>query len=119
MAITPRRASTTGPARRSSERKSFKISPAGAPMRAPVMAARAFMGRNPAILEGADPDPIARAAQPSGQGKLGAWLNRHYDVADSLLGERMAKIINRRVCAELDGPFVVFIIGARLNKPWK
>src|SRR5579863_5215236 len=87
MAITPRRASTTGPARRSSERKSFKIRPAGAPMRAPVTAARAFMGRNPAILEGADPDPIARAAQPAGKAKLGAWLNRHYDVADSLLGD--------------------------------
>src|ERR1700693_3173308 len=31
----------------------------------------------------------------------------------------MAEIIKRRVCAELDGPFVVFMIGARINKPWK
>jgi len=51
--------------------------------------------------------------------KLGAWLERHYYTGDSPSGERMAQIINRRVCAELDGPFVIFIIGARLNKPWK
>ena len=31
----------------------------------------------------------------------------------------MAKIIERRVCAEIDGPFVIFIIGARINRPWK
>jgi len=31
----------------------------------------------------------------------------------------MAKTIDRRVCAELDGGFVVFLIGARINKPWK
>jgi hypothetical protein len=31
----------------------------------------------------------------------------------------MADIIQKRVCAEIDGPFVVFMIGARLNKPWK
>jgi hypothetical protein len=31
----------------------------------------------------------------------------------------MAKTIDRRVCAEMDGGFVVFLIGARINKPWK
>ncbi len=31
----------------------------------------------------------------------------------------MAAIINRRVCAALEGEFVVFLIGARINKPWK
>jgi hypothetical protein len=31
----------------------------------------------------------------------------------------MAKRIDRRVCAEVDGGFVVFLIGARINKPWK
>jgi hypothetical protein len=31
----------------------------------------------------------------------------------------MARTINRRVCAEMDGGFVVFLIGMRLNKPWK
>ena len=31
----------------------------------------------------------------------------------------MAKMIDRRVCAEVDGGFVVFLIGARINKPWK
>jgi len=31
----------------------------------------------------------------------------------------LADIIQKRVCAEIDGPFVVFMIGARLNKPWK
>ncbi|MFI4975335.1 MAG: DUF4188 domain-containing protein [Caulobacterales bacterium] len=31
----------------------------------------------------------------------------------------MVATINRRVCAEIDGPFVVFMIGARLNRPWK
>jgi hypothetical protein len=31
----------------------------------------------------------------------------------------MADIIQRRVCAEIDGPFVVFLIGARINRPWK
>lgn len=31
----------------------------------------------------------------------------------------MTDTINRRVCAELDGGFVVFLIGMRVNKPWK
>jgi hypothetical protein len=31
----------------------------------------------------------------------------------------MAEIIDRRVCAQMDGEFVVFLIGARINKPWK
>ena len=31
----------------------------------------------------------------------------------------MADIIANRVCAELDGDFVVFLIGMRINKPWK
>jgi hypothetical protein len=31
----------------------------------------------------------------------------------------MASTINRRVCAEVDGPFVLFLIGARINRWWK
>ncbi|MGO4715046.1 DUF4188 domain-containing protein [Bradyrhizobium sp. 2TAF24] len=31
----------------------------------------------------------------------------------------MADIIAKRMCAELDGDFVVFLIGMRINKPWK
>lgn len=31
----------------------------------------------------------------------------------------MADIIANRVCAELEGDFVVFLIGMRINKPWK
>jgi hypothetical protein len=31
----------------------------------------------------------------------------------------MAKRIDRRVCAQIDGPFVVFMIGARINRWWK
>ena len=31
----------------------------------------------------------------------------------------MPGIIDRRVCAEIEGPFVLFMIGARLNRPWK
>ena len=31
----------------------------------------------------------------------------------------MVQIIDRRVSAEIDGEFVVFIIGMRINKPWK
>jgi hypothetical protein len=31
----------------------------------------------------------------------------------------MAKRIDRRVCAEIDGPFVLFLIGARINRWWK
>ena len=31
----------------------------------------------------------------------------------------MAKTIDRRVCAEIEGPFVIFMIGARINRPWK
>lgn len=31
----------------------------------------------------------------------------------------MASIIQRRVCAEIKGPFVLFLIGARVNRPWK
>jgi hypothetical protein len=31
----------------------------------------------------------------------------------------MAEIIDRRVCAEIDGPFVVFLIGMRVNRWWK
>ncbi|HKT53019.1 MAG TPA: DUF4188 domain-containing protein [Caulobacteraceae bacterium] len=31
----------------------------------------------------------------------------------------MASIIQKRVCAEIEGPFVLFMIGARINRPWK
>ena len=31
----------------------------------------------------------------------------------------MAEIIDKRMTAELDGEFVVFLIGMRINKPWK
>jgi len=31
----------------------------------------------------------------------------------------MATVIDKRVSAEMDGPFVVFIIGMRINNPWK
>jgi hypothetical protein len=31
----------------------------------------------------------------------------------------MAEIIDRRVCAEIEGPFVLFLIGIRLNRWWK
>jgi hypothetical protein len=32
---------------------------------------------------------------------------------------RPGAIIERRVCAELDGEFVLFLIGIRINRPWK
>lgn len=31
----------------------------------------------------------------------------------------MAKVIAERMAAEMDGEFVVFLIGARINRPWK
>lgn len=31
----------------------------------------------------------------------------------------MTAIIDRRVCAEIDGPFVLFLIGIRINRLWK
>jgi hypothetical protein len=31
----------------------------------------------------------------------------------------MAKVIAKRVAARIDGDFVVFLIGMRINKPWK
>ena len=31
----------------------------------------------------------------------------------------MSGIVARRVCAEMDGGFVVFLIGMRVNRPWK
>lgn len=31
----------------------------------------------------------------------------------------MAAIIDRRVCAAIEGEFVVFLIGMRINRPWK
>ena len=31
----------------------------------------------------------------------------------------MAKTIDQRMTAEMDGEFVVFLIGLRINKPWK
>jgi hypothetical protein len=31
----------------------------------------------------------------------------------------MAEIIDRRITAKIDGDFVVFLIGTRINKPWK
>ena len=31
----------------------------------------------------------------------------------------MAKVIASRMSAEMDGEFVVFLIGMRINKPWK
>ena len=31
----------------------------------------------------------------------------------------MAKVEPNRVCAQIEGDFVVFLIGMRINKPWK
>ena len=31
----------------------------------------------------------------------------------------MAKVIDKRMTVEIDGTFVVFLIGMRVNKPWK
>ena len=31
----------------------------------------------------------------------------------------MSEIIAKRVCAEVEGDFVVFLIGMRINRPWK
>ena len=31
----------------------------------------------------------------------------------------MARIFNQKMTAEIDGEFVVFLIGMRINKPWK
>ena len=31
----------------------------------------------------------------------------------------MAGIVARRVTADIEGDFVVFLIGMRINKPWK
>jgi hypothetical protein len=31
----------------------------------------------------------------------------------------MSEIIKDRVCAEIDGEIVIFLIGVRINKPWK
>jgi hypothetical protein len=31
----------------------------------------------------------------------------------------MARVIPKRMCAQIDGSFVVFLIGMRINKPWK
>ena len=31
----------------------------------------------------------------------------------------MAKVVPKRVTAEIEGDFVVFLIGLRINKPWK
>jgi hypothetical protein len=31
----------------------------------------------------------------------------------------MARVVPERMCAQMDGDFVVFIIGMRVNKPWK
>jgi fumigallin biosynthesis monooxygenase-like protein len=34
-------------------------------------------------------------------------------------GENMARVIPDRMTAEIEGDFVVFLIGMRVNKPWK
>lgn len=31
----------------------------------------------------------------------------------------MSRVIDKRMSAEMDGSFVVFLIGVRINKPWK
>ena len=31
----------------------------------------------------------------------------------------MASVVDKRMSAEVEGPFVVFLIGMRINKPWK
>ena len=31
----------------------------------------------------------------------------------------MARVVPERMCAQIDGDFVVFLIGMRVNKPWK
>ena len=31
----------------------------------------------------------------------------------------MTRVVPKRVTAEIEGDFVVFLIGMRINKPWK
>ena len=31
----------------------------------------------------------------------------------------MTKVVPKRVTAQIEGDFVVFLIGMRINKPWK
>jgi hypothetical protein len=31
----------------------------------------------------------------------------------------MSEVIEKRMAADMEGPFVVFLIGMRINKPWK
>jgi hypothetical protein len=38
---------------------------------------------------------------------------------DAARGIVMGRIVEKRVCAEVDGGFVLFLIGMRVNKPWK
>ncbi len=35
------------------------------------------------------------------------------------MGVETMSTINKRMCADLEGEFVVFLIGMRINKPWK
>jgi hypothetical protein len=51
-------------------------------------------------------------------GKLRTSLDQRL-VTTQNLGERMSKIFNGRYTAKTDEPFVVFLIGMRINKLWR
>jgi hypothetical protein len=44
---------------------------------------------------------------------------RYIDAVNTVLEDVMAELIRDRVCAEVDGEIVVFLIGMRINRPWK
>lgn len=62
---------------------------------------------------------MTRRAQGGGLSRAGFHLSQIGSIVAFEGEAQMSNIIEKRVCAEVEGGFVVFLIGMRINRLWK
>src|SRR5258708_28466808 len=122
MAMIPRRDSTTGQASVISSARLVRTALGRPPPEAAAWASGRAMDHRIAKRR-------RKLAPPPGRGKGKFRRQMKWSPGVARLHLRciflanrrtdMAGIIAERMCAEVEGDFVVFLIGMRINKPWK
>src|SRR4051812_32837805 len=123
MAMMPRREITTGPESFRSSASSVRMGARRPPATEEAWAAGRSMTVKPGFQRGADPGACVKNGKPSLAGGTppsnGVARKAHRKTRFRPYGRAredvMAKTIDKRVCAEMDGGFVVFMIGMRVN----
>jgi hypothetical protein len=86
--------------------------------RRPIALIRKFHFEKPASWSGDQPGHCFRTPGP-GNCPHHPAPGAGWQASGLSSGGPMKKVIDKRMAAEMDGEFVVFLIGMRINKPWK